>query len=81
MRCRFCVLLVLLANPHGAFPTEWPHERRTITYWSWFRQRAWEARLEQHERFWLQALHARRCATSGLVSRTGRRWSARGGRP
>lgn len=34
MRCRFCALLVILANPRGAFPTEWPHARRTITCWS-----------------------------------------------
>ncbi|MBB3347069.1 hypothetical protein FHY02_001507 [Sphingomonas sp. BK069] len=73
MRCRFCALLVILANPRGAFPTEWPHARRTITCWSWFRQRTWEGQLEQTERFWVQAPHARRCATNGLAWRSEQR--------
>jgi hypothetical protein len=61
----------MLANPRGAFPTEWPHERHTITHWSWFRQRAWEVQLEQDNRFWLHAPHGRRCAARGLVARSG----------
>ena len=71
MRCRVCALLVMLANPRGGFPTEWAHERRTITHWSWFRQRAWEAGLEREERFWLHASHARRGAARELVARSG----------
>ncbi|TCP35442.1 hypothetical protein [Sphingomonas sp. BK235] len=71
MRCRFCALLVMLANPRGAFPTEWPHERRTILCWSWFRQRTWEAELEREERFWLHAPHTRRGTARGLVARSG----------